>query len=319
MEIITEIAENNTITLAENAAVQCILYFDVFNYPLTKEELFENMNFKGRYTEIDTVVSRLVEMGIVTQTKGFIHLSSSSAEIIDKRIQYNENARKGMKKALRYSKLISKFPFVESVCISGSLSKGVLEPDGDVDYFIISKASRLWVCRSLLVGFKKIFLLNSRKYFCINYFLDATQLHIPDRNIFVATEIKYLLPVFNHELYLQFMKENEWSGDFITNKKNNEGDYCMVYRKGIGRKITEAILSGKLGDKLDNFFFKLTLKRWKKKFSHFNVNDFDLNMRTRKDVSKHHPRGYQLIVLNSLVQKTKDLEARFGISLSSGK
>ena len=77
------------------------------------------------------------------------------------------------------------------------------------------------------------------------------------------------------------------------------------------------MLSGKTGDKLDNYFFKLTLKRWKKKFSHFNEEDFDLNMRTRKNVSKHHPRGYQHKVLSSFELKIKEAEERFNINLAS--
>jgi len=43
--------------------------------------------------------------------------------------------------------------------------------------------------------------------------------------------------------------------------------------------------------------FSLTLSIWQKKFKHFNKTDFDLNMRSRKNVSKHHPSGFQQKVL----------------------
>jgi hypothetical protein len=54
-----------------------------------------------------------------------------------------------------------------------------------------------------------------------------------------------------------------------------------------------------LGDFADKQLFKLTLSIWQKKFKHFNKTDFDLNMRSRKNVSKHHPSGFQQKVLNS--------------------
>ena len=48
---------------------------------------------------------------------------------------------------------------------------------------------------------------------------------------------------------------------------------------------------------------------WKRKFPHFDESDFDLNMRTRKNVSKHHPQGFQQKVLDALEVKMKELVA----------
>ena len=57
-------------------------------------------------------------------------------------------------------------------------------------------------------------------------------------------------------------------------------------------------MKGGIGERIDTLFFKMTLRRWQKKFSHFTEADFNLNLRTRKAVSKHHPRGYQQKVLD---------------------
>ena len=61
-------------------------------------------------------------------------------------------------KALTVSRLISKFPYVEGVGISGSLSKGYYDDDGDIDFFIITSPKRLWIARTFLILYKKLFL-----------------------------------------------------------------------------------------------------------------------------------------------------------------
>ena len=89
---------------------------------------------------------------------------------------------------------------------------------GDVDYFIITKNNRLWLCRA---NCEKIFLFNSRKFFCVNFFLGSSLL-IDENNIFTATEIFTLQPVFNKELYCKLIEINSWVEDYydISNLKN---------------------------------------------------------------------------------------------------
>ena len=73
-----------------------------------------------------------------------------------------------MPKAIKRAKFISKFPYIENVSISGALSKNYYNNDGDIDFFLITQPNRLWIARTLLIIYKKMFLLNSRKYFCVN-------------------------------------------------------------------------------------------------------------------------------------------------------
>jgi hypothetical protein len=237
-------------------------------------------------------------MGIVNFFEGYYFLTAKDKSIVAQRKEKEKRAEKMMRKSSFFSKLIGRFPFVEGVCISGSLSKGVMEKDGDIDYFIITKPQRLWICRSFLIMFKKVFLLNSHKYFCTNYFVDTNNLTIPDENIFTATEVSYLLPVVNYEAYEQLMQSNTWIKNYLPHIKLKGNNDCYnATNKPVIKRLVEFILSGSLGEYADNMFFKITLKRWKKKFPYFNQDDFNLNLRTRKNVSKHHPRGYQQKVL----------------------
>ena len=288
---------NEQISPNHEAILKVICYYDVFNHPLTPNEIEKNLSIQISSYFLYTALSDLVDMGLISSLNNYYFLHTKQKSIIASRLEKEKRAGEFMRKSVFFTKLISSFPFVEGVCISGSLSKGVMERDGDVDYFIITKPQRLWLCRSFLILFKKLFLFNSHKYFCVNYFVDTNNLTIPDENLFTATEVSSLLPVVNYSLYQKFMGANGWVQNYFPNKPLHNTDNCIQAKKNNIKRSLEFILGGSLGEFADNLFFKLTLKRWQKKFPHFSENDFNLNLRTRKTVSKHHPRGYQQKVL----------------------
>jgi len=205
---------------------------------------------------------------------------------------------------------------VRCVCISGSLSKGYMDKNSDVDYFIITAPGRLWLSRTLLVLFKKIFLFNSRKYFCVNYFIDEDSLEIPEKNLFTATELSYLLPVYNYELYSALIMKNGWCREFYPNKRIVRHTMNIPYGKGRGKRLAEWLLGGWLGERLDTLCLKLTLKRWKKKFGYLPGEEFEINLRSRKNISKHHPQGFQFQVLRRFGEGQKLFEQESGMLLS---
>jgi hypothetical protein len=318
MEITSrEILVNSTATLSLTARtiLNTLLYFDVFQYPLSKSELIEySQNYNINEVEMELELRYLQSINFLESDSEYYTFHGNFA-YIERRKKGNAEAKRKMKVALRMSKFISLFPFVEAVCISGSLSKNYMDKSSDIDFFIITTPHRLWLCRGLLVLFKKLFLLNSRKHFCINYYLDSEHLEIPDRNIFTATEIVFLKPTFNAELFKKFASINSWCEQFYPNKNEANPTLGPVKRNRL-KRFMEWVLSGNLGEFLDAYFFKLTLERWKKKFPHFNEEEFDLNLRSRKGVSKHHPRGYQKIVMDSFTAKQLAFERQFNVKLS---
>ncbi|MBC7865770.1 MAG: hypothetical protein IAF38_22545, partial [Bacteroidia bacterium] len=164
--------EKASITLLQKDVLCAIAYFDVFSYPLKISEIAESIKSPSDPAELINCLVSLINRGLLETKDNFYYLKGSVAENIEKRKIGNAGAEKVFPRALRSAKLISRFPFVEGVCISGSLSKNYFDKDADVDFFIITKSGRLWICRTFLIAFKKIFLFNSKKYFCVNYFVD---------------------------------------------------------------------------------------------------------------------------------------------------
>jgi hypothetical protein len=291
-------AEKNT------SVFKCLAYFDIFNYPLTIDEISDFCEQKLTEKELHQSLAHLLENQKIKRKHDYYFLHGSNEGIIQERISNQANALLKHASVKKYSRRIARFPFVKGVCISGSFSKGILTPEGDIDYFIITAPDRLWICRTLLILYKKTILFNSRKNFCLNYFIDSKNLEIPDRNTFVATEIKTLLPTYNHTLFRHFLERNKWANDFLPNRDETNLAFCDdSIKKPFASRLIEYLFSRKPGEFFDGLFFRLTLKRWQRKFPEFSLEDFDLNMRTRRNVSKHHPKGFQKKVLQALNER----------------
>ncbi len=284
-----------------------LAYFDIFNYPL-------NINEISRFTptmddtQLRSELEFLIKEGIVFQHNEFYSLQDNSL-LATKRLDGNILAEQYLNKATRNAALIAKFPFVKGVYISGSLSKGYMAPDGDVDYFIITSSERLWIARTLLILYKKIFLFNSRKYFCVNYFIDEENLEIEQQNIFTATELVTLLPMTNPKLYEKLLDSNTWLKSYYNNAlcTNNS---AKDIKRSLFQKIIEPLLNGKIGLGLDKWFMKITLKKWFNKFKTMSKEDFDIAMKSTRKVSKHHPSNFQKKVLKEYDNRVKLLNEK---------
>jgi len=306
----------NSLSKTQISIIKTLIYFDVFSYPLTIEQIHHFFqDCKIEESIIDQSLNGLCENNIIYKIGNFYSIHNNQ-ELVNKRIIGNKYAEKVTKKALKNARLIGSFPYVREVCISGSLSKGYLDESGDVDFFIITKSERLWIARTLLIFYKKIFLLNSHKYFCVNYFIDENNLEIPDKNLFTATEILTLIPTFHSNLYHQFIAKNTWAFEFLPNKKT-DNNINILYKTNVLKSFSEKLLDSKLGEKLDGLFMKLTIKKWKKKFSYMQSAQFELAMRSRKYVSKHHPQSFQEKVLDKITDKINEFESKHQVKLTN--
>lgn len=302
MDQTQQIAVTEKFTTTQQNILRAVCYSDIFNFPLKLNEIYENSHLTIRAEETGVHLNELVQAGVLKKQGEFYMLSSTDSSCVEKRQAAEQHHASLLNKVKKWSRVIVKFPFVKAICISGSYSKGAMGPDDDIDYFIITQKGRLWICRSLLRGYRKFFLRKSAGYMCLNYFIAEDNMRLPDRNIFVAHEVKSIIPVYGYEVFLQFMKENDWADALLPNKKP-VAPIEINTSKPFLRKMMEFILSGFIGNWAESFLYKFMLRRRKRKFSHFNKEDFDLNMRTHKNAEKHHPGGTQKRVLSLFAER----------------
>lgn len=283
-----------------------LAYFDVFSHPLTMQEIRDFNQIPGcTMVAVESALLDLVAHGLVHESQGYFFLRNDE-RVVNQRKIANRLAQKRMRAAWFYSSLIARFPYVKAVLISGSLSKGVMDAGDDIDFFIITTPGRLWITRVLLTLFKRIFLLNSHRNFCLNYFIDSEHLTIPDCNIFTATEIGLILPMYNQEMYHKFLNVNSWYRSFYPNMQAVETVRDNPARY-LGRLI-EKLLSGNSGDRLDDFCLQVTRRFLVRKYQDMKPERFQSDLETSKGVSKHHPNRQQYRVLDRYQEIIGNLE-----------
>jgi len=289
-------AIKNHTTLTEQV-IKTLLYFDIFSYPLNAREVFKFLRINGNsQTEVTNCLNDLTQKKFIFRF-GDLYSLHEDEKNIRRRIKGNHEAEKWLKVAEQKARFIGKFPFVRGVMASGSLSKGYMDEHSDLDFFIVTAPNRLWVARTLLVLYKRIFLLNSHKQFCVNYFVDTMQLEIEEQNLFTATELVTLIPLYNQECYESLLTSNGWVYDFFPNFKLRNSEVNNKVQSNLFRKISEFLLIP-ITDVLDKFFMRITLTRWNKMYGKkYDKKDFDIAFKTRRHVSKNHPNHYQKKIL----------------------
>ena len=293
-----------------------LFYYDIFSYPLTIEEIlqFSKLPVSVERSELDLILMDLVSKGRLFHIEGFFLLRNEPNWVKTRR-ENNKRAEQYKRRARRMIGLMTWFPYVRAVFISGSLSKNVMPRDGDIDYFIVTKPNRLWVTRTFLILFKKIFLFNSHKYFCVNYFVDEERLEIEEKNRFTATEIATIFPIYGKEIYAEFWKKNRWIAAFYPNvKQQNEAD-IIAQKRTIAQRLAETLLNLPIGDWLDVYCMKKTLRHWNKKFENMNPEEFEVALKSRRNISKHHPQRFQTKVLKAFEERVQGFEKEHGVEL----
>jgi hypothetical protein len=289
----------------QSSIAKALLYSDIFSYPLTAEEVF--LRLPTNHTSVDEVkqtLGTMIEKGIVFRFGDFFTIRNER-NLEARRTAGNKRASMAMPRAFKRGRFLSKFPFIRSVMISGSLSKNYMDEDSDVDYFVITSPGRLWIARFFVAAFKRIFLFNSHKRFCVNYYIDDAHLEIEEKNIFTATELVTLVPVAGIDTHSKLIENNRWVLDFFPNQLQESGRPLFKSTNHWLKSLIEAVIEP-IGDSIDNHILRLALRRYRNQYaSKFTSVDFNIAFKSRKDVSKNHDRHFQKHITELFDQKVE--------------
>lgn len=285
--------ETSTLSTTGRAIRQVLLYFELFSYPLKAEEVWHYLPLPG--IDYETVAQELrvmVLQGDIVENNGFYQICPDP-EWVSRRQDLNRRAAGIMPIARRMARFIGAFPFVRAVFVSGSLSKNCMAADGDIDFFIVTSPGRLWFSRTLMVLFKKLFLFNSHKYFCINYFVDTDHLEIHEKNLYTSTETVTLVPMYGQEWCEKFVQSNSWAKAWLPHFPARPLYSVPVSAPGFFKKTAEKIFSGRFGEWLDVKAMQTTTAYRRRKFRHIDSQIFESAFSSGRGHSKHHPLHFQ--------------------------
>lgn len=301
-------------SLVNRSILRALAYSEVFSYPLTQKEIFRLMDRKTEHwTNLEEDLNHLKSLGMIYEINGYYSLNAASVNI-ERRMERNRRSERYLRIAKVFSAVISTFPFVRGVFLSGSLTKNSVDKDSDIDYFIITEPGRLWLTRTFLILFKKIFLLNSYKFFCLNYFLSSDNLEVQDKNLYTANEIATLIPTYNATLCTEFFRMNKWVRDFLPNAVPSSFAGNSRRRSWLMKSFGEWLFSGLTGEKLEAWFFSLTISYWKRKYAHLPENEINNVTVSLKHMNAHHPVNFKSIALERQREILSELEFRHQLS-----
>lgn len=289
---------------ATDSVLKALAYFDIFQYPITPGEIqqFSAVHLPAHH--LQDLLGRLVAEKRIYRLDEFYSLQDNPL-LVYRRRQGNARAAVLLKKAERIGRFLYQFPFVKAVGISGSLSKNFADQQADIDFFIITRSDRLWIARTLMHLYKKFTFLTGRQhYYCMNYYIDESALALTDRNIFTAVELKTLLPVCGHAATQSFFTANGWAENSLPQCQwRSQASVDPPDR--LLKKTGERCITGALARRLNQWLWRITDRRWKKKEAKLirNNKGIPMGLITGIHFAKSNAGDFQEKVLAMYAQK----------------
>ncbi len=237
----------------ERAIVQAVAYADVFDYPLTADEVHRYLiGVPASRATVRTALSsgRLIP-GMLARSGRYYSLVGREPTVQTRRARAT-SAAGYWRRAVRYGHQIGNLPFVRMVAVTGALAMDNVA-DGDIDFLVITEPGRLWLCRALVVGLVRTAALR-RDVLCPNYFLSERALELSERNLFTAHEVAQMVPLTGIETYRRMRSLNRWTDAYLPNAGGHPRRVAAVEPRGHRtRRLFESTLRSRLGS---------TLERW---------------------------------------------------------
>ncbi|MCL5675517.1 MAG: hypothetical protein M1120_00120 [Patescibacteria group bacterium] len=208
-----------------SSQILAILYADIFDYPLKKDEL-ERWQIKDRYKNYNDYNNYKV----YTYKNGYF-CPYGREKIINLRQQRKKYSQQKIHLAKKTVQLLQKIPFIKLVAITGALSMYNSPQEDDIDLLIVTEKNRLWISRFLVSIFLDVLGkrrrpkdTNFQDKICLNMFLEESKLQIPRReqNLYTAHEVCQIMPIYNKlQTYEKFLSANKWTKKYLPNGVDN--------------------------------------------------------------------------------------------------
>lgn len=263
----------------EQAVLETLAYSDIFDYPLTVDELHRYLTVSATKDELEgclklmsTAVSAQVDLQLV-----YYYLPSRE-EAVELRKSRHAASLKAFNRALKYGRMLGLLPFVRMVAMTGSLAVLNLSKNADMDFMLVTVPNRLWIARAFAVTFGRLMRL-TRDRICVNLLVSESALEWPRHDLYSAREMGQMIPIVGIGVYHRLREANPWVESFLPNAKSSpehspsnpsETDSWI-------QRLSEILLPAKFTEWLDGLLMKLQLRKITRKYgqgaeANFNVH-----------------------------------------------
>ncbi len=255
------------------AVMATIRFFDLFDFPLTAEEVMEYLyKYKSplHIKEMRATLNYLVQQDKLSEIKGHFVLAGREP-IIETRKTRKFIAEKFWNRTKLYGQYMRSVPFTRMIAVCNNLAYDNPSHQSDIDLFIVVKPGRMWLARLLITVILHFF--GVRRYgdkvagrFCLSFFVtsDKTAMHefaLGEEDPYLAYWTKNLRPIFGSQAYQEFRESNkDWLSAYGLEFDDSYKKHMYHYEDGRLKKISEWLLGGLVGDQFEKLL-KATLKK----------------------------------------------------------
>jgi len=287
--------------------LQTLAYFDVFDYPLTAEELYRWL-YCGYTDNADIRISfrdffdQLAHFNQI-ECKDSFYFLPGRADIVEIRQRAVPVIEEKYKIARRAVKKMRWIPFCQAVFLCNTVASSHASPESDIDVFIVVKSGRIWTARFLIILVLALFRLRITKQtsankICLSFYttdkhLDLSDVTIDREDIYMMYWIDQLVPVYDPEdMQQKIIDANVWVQKYIPHALQS---YKTLHRLRVGdmwlqkvkKKSWEWLLGGGLGSFVEKILKKKQIQTLKANFGD-QMNDGSTHVVVNDTMLKFH-------------------------------
>jgi hypothetical protein len=302
----------------EKAVIKTIIYYDIFDYPLTVVELWQWLwKYKCKLSELVFCLENGEDLRRQIETKNGFYFLKGRKDLLNTRKTRRDYSVNKWKIALKATKFLRTIPFIKTIMLCNSIAYFNAEKDSDIDFFIIVKEKYLWLTRFLITS--TLHILRLRRHgnkinnrICLSFYITDNNLDLEKlynkNNMYLHAWIKDLVPIFDRDTYANLWVANNWIKNYIPNivpieiinnwivKDNNLTVFI--------RNFQETILDNIFGISLNFIFKKIQLMKMSlnKKSRRQEKNDCVI---INDQILKFHEAGLEKI--NKLLSQMRNV------------
>jgi len=282
----------------KKAILATLHFYDMYDFPLTNLEIFDNLlHCDSRLEEVIQALNELRRDNLIGSNQGFYYLADRHKIVSIRKQRYLVSYHK-WQVIKKYQFIFRLAPFVKMVGVANTLAYSNAKPDGDIDLLIVLKRKRMFLGRLILTSVCLLFDMwrwgnRVKNRFCLSFYLsednlDLSRLKLTHDDIYLAFWTKWLKPIYCDDLKIaqRYWRKNQWIKSYFPNT-NFFNPVQLIDQKSRLKRLGEWVLSGWLGDKLENLLMKMQLAKIKNNTPKFSVD----GIMADKDTLKFHPTG----------------------------
>ena len=248
----------------KTAIIEVLVFFDLFNQPLTLFEIYKYLSIEATLSQILDVLENSAD--VINMKNGFYFLLGQDEVVKNRFKKYNYFKRK-IKIAKKFIKFIKFLPFVRAVAVSNIICDHNLSNEGDIDLLVVSSKNRIWLARFFCAGLAKIMNIrpsqeNKKDKICLSFYLSEENLNL-EKYMYNQDDFYFIYWILGLEIILDkdnilknILNNNLWlkkylpnilisENKFFNNKRDNN-NFLLNYLEDLSKILQLKIMPKEL-------------------------------------------------------------------------